>query len=232
MVVLTKATIDYFEEIRKKNKELYNRKLSMVGLKDSDIPWHKILSIRDSYFEITFADGFNSLENPDKFLYGYYDPYDDDFEYYEDDNDEEIRPHKKKNTIILIDAEGIGADKYPNIIGQAKTVGEIFEVRYFARQNDNSTKAWMDVARNNDNVKAILSFGEPEPNKIDKLLIKHAKRVLRDNKSVDVFCIAARDGDFKELVDLLRSNNKKVVILAPKNTSQRLKSAASDVRGI
>ena len=230
MVVLNKATIDYFEEIRKKNKELYNRKLSMVGLKDSDIPWRKIPSIRDSYFEITFDEGFNSLENPDKFLYGYYDPYYD--EDYEDDVDEETRPHKKKNTIILIDAEGIGADKYPNIIGQAKIVGEIFEVRYFARQNDNSTKAWMDVARNNDNVKAILSFGEPEPNKIDKLLIKHAKRVLRDIKSIDVFCIAARDGDFKELVDLLRSNNKKVVILAPKNTSQRLKSAASDVRGI
>ena len=139
--------------------------------------------------------------------------------------------HKKKNTIVLIDAESIGANKCPSIIGQAKKVGEIAEVRYFARQNDKSTRAWKDMAKKY-NVKPILCYGEPEHNKIDKLIIKHAKKILRDYKSIDIFCIASRDGDFAELTDYLRNQGKRVIIFATKNTSQKLKNVSSEVKGI
>ena len=74
--------------------------------------------------------------------------------------------------------------------------------------------------------------GNPEHNKIDKKLIKDAKKILRDNKSIDIFCIASRDGDYTELVKLLRENRKRVVVLATKDTSQKLKNSASEVKGI
>lgn len=138
---------------------------------------------------------------------------------------------RKKNTVILIDAEGIGADKCSAIIGQAKAVGEIAETRYFARQNDESTKAWKEAAKKYG-IKPVLCYGEPEHNKIDKVLIRHARKMMSENKGIDIFCIAARDGDFRELAEELRDRRKRVVILAPKNTSQMLKKEASDVRGI
>lgn len=38
--------------------------------------------------------------------------------------------------------------------------------------------------------------------------------------------IFSRDGDFIELVKFLRNNRKRVVILAPENTSKKLKNAS------
>ena len=56
--------------------------------------------------------------------------------------------------------------------------------------------------------------------------------MLEQDKQVDIFCIASRDGDFTSLVNELRRQKKKVVILATKQTSQRLKKAANEVKGI
>lgn len=80
--------------------------------------------------------------------------------------------HKKLNTIVLIDAENIGAKKCPEIVRHAKEVGVISEMRYFARKDDDATKDWKAMA-SNYRIKPILSEGEPEKNKIDKLIIKH-----------------------------------------------------------
>ena len=54
------------------------------------------------------------------------------------------------------------------------------------------------------------------------------EKVLNENKSIDIFVIVSRDGDYTELVRFLRSNRKRVVILAPKNTSKKLKNASSE----
>ena len=158
---------------------------------------------------------------------GYYDDYGD----YDDDDFSDSKSAKKKNTVVLIDAESVSAKHCSSIIGQSKSVGEIAEMRYYARQKDEFTKAWKESAKNHG-IKPILMYGEAQPNKIDNKLIKDAKKILEDNKSIDVFCIATRDGDYTELVDYLREHKKKVVILADKQTSQRLKSSASDVKGI
>lgn len=74
--------------------------------------------------------------------------------------------------------------------------------------------------------------GEREKNKIDNKIIRDAKKILNENKSIDIFVIASRDGDYTELVKFLRSNRKRVVILAPKNTSKKLKNASSESRFI
>ena len=66
----------------------------------------------------------------------------------------------------------------------------------------------------------------------DDKIIEDIKSILESNKSIDIICIASRDGDYSEVAEYIRSKKKKVVILATKNTSQRLKNAASEVRGI
>lgn len=137
----------------------------------------------------------------------------------------------KKNTMIFIDAESISANHCSKIIGQCKGVGEIYEARYYALQNDNSTVAWKSMAKQYS-IKPILMYGAPEHNKIDNKIIKDIKRIVETNKSIDIFCIASRDGDYCEIVEYLRKRKKRVVILATKNTSKRLKGKASEIKGI
>ena len=153
------------------------------------------------------------------------DWYDDYYEEYEEPS------KRKKNTMVFIDAESISADRCPGIIGQSQSIGEIYEIRYYARQNDPSTAAWKDYARDYG-IKPILMYGGAEPNKIDNKIMKDIRHVVNANKSIDIFCIASRDGDYMAITQELRKLKKRVVILATKNTSEKLKSAASEVRGI
>lgn len=74
-------------------------------------------------------------------------------------------------------------------------------------------------------------YDEPSAKKNTMVFID-AKKVLNENKSIDIFVIVSRDGDYTELVRFLRSNRKRVVILAPKNTSKKLKNASSESRTI
>ena len=80
--------------------------------------------------------------------------------------------------------------------------------------------------------KPILMAGKREKNKIDNKIIQDAKKVLNENNSIDIFVIVSRDGDYTELVRFLRSNRKRVVILAAKNASKKLKNASSESRTI
>lgn len=138
---------------------------------------------------------------------------------------------KKKNTMVFIDAENISADRCTRIIGQCAGIGEIYEIRYYARQNDPATAAWKSEAKKYG-IKAILMSGGPSHNKIDDKIVKDIHRVLGTNKSIDIFCIASRDGDFAGVVRELKEKHKRVVVLAAKNTSAKLKACASEVKGI
>ena len=150
---------------------------------------------------------------------------------WEDDEDINQHSHKKRNTMVFIDGESVSSDHCARIIGQSDKVGEVFEARYYALQKDKATAIWKDVAKQYD-IKPILMYGEPSKNKIDYKIIKDIKHVLETNRSIDVFCLASRDGDYSEVVEYIRSKGKRVVVLATKNTSQRLKNMASEVRGI
>jgi hypothetical protein len=146
-------------------------------------------------------------------------------------DDDLVNAHRKQNTMVFIDAESVSADHCPRICGQCRSLGEINEIRYYARQNDPSTSAWKDQAKAYD-IKPILMYGEPERNKIDNKIIKDIRRILNTNKSIDIFCIASRDGDFSQIVQEIRGKKKRAVVLAMKNTSEKLKGSASEVRGI
>ncbi len=139
--------------------------------------------------------------------------------------------NKKKNMIVFIDAESVSSVYCDEIMVQSRSIGQLDEVRYYARQKDPSTRAWSSKA-NLHNIRKFLIGGGPSPNKIDKHIISDAKKVADKQTNIDIFCIATRDGDYTELVNYLRSHGKRVVILATKYTSQKLKRAASEVRDI
>ena len=136
--------------------------------------------------------------------------------------------NKKENLVLLIDAESVSSNYASKIINNTDKLGQLFEARYYALQKDDSTKSWKECARQ-FKIKPILMCGGPSKNKIDNKIIKDARQILKQNKNIDIFCIATRDGDYTSLVSFLREHHKRVVILAPKNTSQKLKSASSKV---
>lgn len=150
---------------------------------------------------------------------------------YEEEDCSVNQPQKKKNLAVFIDAESVGSSSAARIAGQIKKIGTLFEARYYALQKDHRTTAWKDVAKKYG-FKPILLCGEPEKNKVDKKIMKDVRKMLEQNKQVDIFCIASRDGDFSSLVNELRKHGKRVVILATKQTSQRLKKAGNEVKGI
>lgn len=154
----------------------------------------------------------------------------DDY-WWDNESEKSYSSKKKKNTMVFIDAENISSNHCSKIIGQAKSVGEVYEARYYALQNDNSTVAWKNVAKKYS-IKPILIYGEPAHNKIDNKIIKDIKNIVKTNKSIDIFCIASRDGGYSEIAKYLRQNKKRVVILAAKNTSKKLKSISSEIKGI
>ena len=139
--------------------------------------------------------------------------------------------HKKKNLAVFIDAESVSSSHASKINGQIHRIGELFEARYYALQKDNSTSLWKQEAKKYG-FKPILMFGPPEKNKIDNKIIEDAKKMLEQNKQIDIFCIVSRDGDFTPLVKYLKEHKKRVVILATKQTSKKLKDASSEVKGI
>lgn len=150
---------------------------------------------------------------------------------YDEEDFSSIQSQKKKNLAVFIDAESIGSSSAARIDGQIKKIGTLFEARYYALQKDNRTSAWKDVAKKYG-FKPILLCGEPEKNKIDKKIMRDVRAMLEKNKQVDIFCIVSRDGDFTSLVNELRKKGKRVVILATKQTSKRLRKAANEVKGI
>ena len=164
-------------------------------------------------------------------------PWDYDDYYFDDENDyddysiKSSSSSKKKNTMVFIDAENISSDHCSSIIGQCKSIGEVFEVRYYARQKDPTTAKWKETITDYG-LKPILMCGEPERNKIDNKIIKDIRKVLNSNKSIDIFCIASKDGDYSNIVQEIRNNKKRAVILATKGTSKKLKAKASEIKGI
>ena len=163
--------------------------------------------------------------------------YDDDYDYEDIYDDLDVKKesnhtvNRKKNTMVFIDAENISSDHCSSIIGQCKSIGEVFEVRYYARQKDPTTAKWKETITDYG-LKPILMCGEPERNKIDNKIIKDIRKVLNTNKSIDIFCIASKDGDYSNIVQEIRNNKKRAVILATKGTSKKLKAKASEIKGI
>lgn len=148
-----------------------------------------------------------------------------------DDEDYYDEPSVKKNTMVFIDAENVSCAYAPSIEDEIWDIGEVSEVRYYAMQKDQATAGWKNYIKEYG-YKPILMSGEREKNKIDNKIIHDAKKVLNINKSIDIFVIVSRDGDYTELVRFLRNHKKRVVILAPTKASKKLRNASSEYRTI
>ena len=164
-------------------------------------------------------DDWAYIERMERKQYGF-----NDDDYYDE-------PLAKKNTMVFIDAENVSSAHAASIEKEIWDIGNVAEVRYYAMQKDPATANWKTTIKEYG-YKPILMAGEREKNKIDNKIIRDVIKVLNDNKSIDIFVIISRDGDYTELVRFLKSNRKRVVILAPKNTSKKLKNASSEVRVI
>ena len=137
---------------------------------------------------------------------------------------------KKPNTMIFVDAENISSYCVNSINHELSRIGKVFEKRYYAMQKDPPTDNWKSAIKSG--YKPILMSGKRQKNKIDNKIIKDAKKIVATNKSIDIFVLASRDGDYAELANYLRNHNKRVVVLAPDNISHKLKKACSETRNI
>lgn len=141
-------------------------------------------------------------------------------------NSSNTKQIKKKKLVLFIDAENVSYNYATKIMENISKCGQLAEARYYALQKDDSTRFWREQAKHHD-IKPILVYGEASKNKIDNKIIKDAKYLLRQNKNIDIFCIATKDGDYTSLVSFLREHRKRVIILGPKGTSQKLITASS-----
>lgn len=141
-------------------------------------------------------------------------------------NSSKTKQIKKKNLVLFIDAESVSYNYATKIMDNISKIGQLAEARYYALQKDDSTRFWKEQAKHHA-IKPILLYGEPSKNKIDNKIIKDAKYMLNQNRNIDIFCIATRDGDYTSLASFLREHRKRVILLGPKNTSQKLKTASS-----
>jgi len=133
---------------------------------------------------------------------------------------------KKKNTVLLIDGENISHNKAESIVNAARSQGTLFESRVYGRQKDSFTRGWTGKARE-CGIQDIRLFGEPEKDKADKKIQKDARRLVVQNKNVDVVCLATSDSGYIETIEKLRLQGKRVVVIGEKKSSVELRRSCS-----
>ena len=141
------------------------------------------------------------------------------------------KPRRKRNTMVFIDAENIACSYAGSIDRIIHEIGEVAEVRYYAMQKDPVTEGWKSTI-GRYGYKPILMAPPREKNKIDDKIIRDAKKILDQNKSIDIFVIVSGDGDYTALVNFLRARGKRAVVLAARQISQRLKAVSSETRRV
>ena len=115
--------------------------------------------------------------------------------------------------MLLIDGENISHNKAESIVNAARLQGTLFESRVYGRQKDSFTRGWTGKARE-CGIQDIRLFGEPEKDKADKKIQKDARRLVVQNKNVDVVCLATSDSGYIETIEKLRLQGKKCGLYA------------------
>lgn len=141
------------------------------------------------------------------------------------------KPRRKRNTMVFIDAENIACSHAGSIDRIIHEIGEVAEVRYYAMQKDPVTEGWKSTI-GRYGYKPILMAPPREKNKIDDKIMRDTRKILDQNRSIDIFVIVSGDGDYAALVNFLRARGKRVVVLGAKQISQRLKAASSETKRV
>ena len=139
---------------------------------------------------------------------------------------------KMKKMALLIDGDNINIQKVPLIFQKAEQLGKIKIKRLYAISSkvDNPknkkiiSQYDIDVIRNDTSDIAKKST----KNSTDYFLMQGVSDILKNNKKIDIFCIASGDGDFEGMIDRIKENNKKVYGFGGNNSAKKLKEKCDD----
>ena len=134
---------------------------------------------------------------------------------------------KKRNAALFIDGENISSKKVERIKKAAQKVGVLDESKVYGLQKDEHTRSWSEKAKEED-IKDIRLSGGPDKDKVDKKIQKDAKKIIKNNKSIDVVCIATSDGGYVDTIKELRSQGKKVVVIGEEKAPDELREPCSE----
>ncbi len=138
-----------------------------------------------------------------------------------------MKQKKKKRVVVYIDAENISAKKVDEITAISQREGKMISTKVYRRKDDKYTKNWCNVRMKSELMKEIQLSGYPEKDKIDKRIIKDMKKDLMKNDSIDVVILVSSDHGYAETVKKITKTGKEVIV-AGKNISSRLKTAAGE----
>ena len=133
---------------------------------------------------------------------------------------------KKKNTLLLIDAENVSHKKADEIIRCVKSQGVIDKGKVYGRQKDSHIKGWSDKTRKYG-LEDIRLYGPPQKDKVDKKIQKDARKEISKHKNLDIVCLVTSDSGYVDMVDKLRSQGKRVVVIGEKKASKVLRKSCS-----
>ncbi len=132
---------------------------------------------------------------------------------------------KKKNVAVYIDAENISARKLDVINTICEREGKLISINVYRRKNDKYTKEWRNVSNKRKTMNEIMICGKPRKDKVDKKIIMDMGKDLSNNTDIDTVILFSSDHGYAEIVKEIAKNGKEVIV-AGKNLSERLKTAA------
>ena len=132
---------------------------------------------------------------------------------------------KKTAVVVLVDGENISHKKAPEINALTARLGSVAERKVYHRQKDPVTRPWTEKARRHA-YRDICLAGAPEKNKVDKKIIKDARRSLKA-PDVDMLCVVSSDSDFCCLAAEADSAGKKLCFIGGKNASKKLRNSGA-----
>jgi len=125
---------------------------------------------------------------------------------------------------LLIDAENVGADRFPAILEQVRHFGKPVIKRLFGLRKD-----WETVARANALKVEWQASGGKGKNTVDIAMTVHAMDIVHHGL-VDAVCLVSSDCDFLPLAIHLREAGTVVYGIGEEKTDKSLQSAYTEFR--
>lgn len=130
---------------------------------------------------------------------------------------------------VFVDGDNMPALLLPTIIEYAKKQGDILYFKIFGNQEAITT--WQAGVNKLKNNKLEIQFRQNpvcKKNSSDIAMTIEVIEFLMRNKT-DCFCLVSSDSDFSSVIDRIRQNpRKRVVVVAHKNVGKHLYSLAHD----
>lgn len=133
---------------------------------------------------------------------------------------------RKKNVLLLIDAENVSHKKADVIMRCVELQGVIDTGKVYGRQKDSHIKRWSEKSREYG-LEDIRLYGPPQKDKVDKKIQKDARREIFKHKNLDIVCLVTSDSGYVDMVDKMRSQGKRVVVIGEKKASEVLRESCS-----